>query len=355
MIVSISKGMPKIRRVHARNYIRDEADKRLKEVTEPYRQQGLNALGVDSYEVLLFLKKMSPSVCTCREIQTETDLGDLPVANITKSGISETQEITIDWRKPLFGETADGHHEDEADDLSQYDFADDEPAASANQILESSANCGICYRTGFVPGFELYGKHRVVLTTKDLVNVSSYTIDRSVGPHPFERLHREGFVEFELQVPRYFKAAGYSVRNNLEILSDETVYAGDQPLTKGLLQQYAGKVLVVRVRAELFTHLVFVFDLGTEPVRANIAQMSKTTDWTMFNTIGNLNIILPMTIPEVTTGSIIIVPKTGLAVTVTDAQYLRTADKSNLDWSVNTRVLQPQEATGKMHKLLQLV
>lgn len=352
--MTITKGMPKIRRVHARNYIRDEADKRLKEVTEPYRQQGLNALGVDYYEVLLFLKKPSAQVCTCREIQTETELGSATTASVTRTGIAETQEITIDWRKPLFGEHADGHHEDDSEDLDQYAF-DDEPGANANQILESSASCGICYRTGYIPGFEQYGKHRVVLTTHNLVNAHSYTIDRSVGPHQFEQLHRDGYVEFHLQVPRYFKSAGYSVRNNLDILQDESLYLNNQILTKAALQQVSGQLVVVQVRADLFTHVVFSFDLGTEPVRANIAQLSKATDWTMFNSIGNLNVILPMVIPELTTGSLIIVPKMGLALTVTDTQYLRTADRSNLDWSVNTRVLQPQEPAGKIHRITSLV
>ena len=347
-------GLPKIQRIHAKNFIQDEADKRLHEVVVPYQQQGLNALGVDYHNVLFYLKKPSTQSCTCREIQTETTLGQSANTVARKEGISEVHEISVDWRKPLFGEPNEQRF-DEVDDkeLNDYDF-DDSEVPHANQLIESSVECGICYRHGYLPGFEQYGKQRVVFTTHDLANSYGYTINRSVGPHVFERLHQAGWVEFDLFVPKYFVSASFSIRNNVQIL-DNVLSLAAGPLGLDTLNQSRGTTIRVRVCAEYFTHLVVVFDLGTSPIHANIAQLSKATDWTLFSTIGNLNVFLPMTIPEVTNGSFIVVPKINLALIVTDVTFLRVATGQNLDWSVNTRVSQPQEPVTKIHKMFPIL
>lgn len=348
----MTRGTPSIRRIHAKNYIQQEADLRLKEVVQPYQQQGLNALGVDSYEVLLYLKKMTTTACTCKEIQTTVpDIGDSETP-VVRVGINQTQEISINWKRPLFGEHQDADSAQDADELEDYEF-DDGVIPHSNQLMESTADCGICYRTGFVPSHELYGKHRVVLTTHNVVGTASYTIDRGRAPHVFERLHRDGYIEFELAVPKYFKSVSYSIRNNTQI-TDSVPYLPAGPLSLQFLKLSGGQKAIIRVNAEEFTHVVFTFDLGTDPVYANIAQLSRATDWTMFSTIGNLNVILPMTIPEMTNGSIIVVPKVGLVLTTTDTTYLRTADGSNLDWSINTRVAQPQESTTRIAKSIGL-
>ncbi len=341
------RGLPSIKRVHARNFIQEEADARMQEVVVPYQQQGLNALGVDHHEVFLYLNKASTRMCTCREVQSQTDIGSAsPI--VSKPGISETQEITFNWNRPLFGEPHEAGTYEE--DVQPDDYAFDEtPEPHVNQLLESSPDCAICYRLGYLPGFTQYGKHRIVLTTYDVVDQYSVTIDRTAAPHVFERLHPNGWIEFEVTIPKYFKSAYYSVRNN-------GVQLDNQPFTQAgafdlaFLKQNAGKKTRLRVNAEEFTHVVLVFDLGNEPIYANIAQMSKQTDWTLFNTIGNLNVILPMTIPEIPNGSSIVVPRIGIALIVTDVTYLRIASGQNLDWSVNTRVCQPQESMLKIAK-----
>jgi hypothetical protein len=343
------RGLPSNRRVHAKNYIQEESNKRFGEVVVPYQRQGLNALGVDSYEVLLFLKKPSTQVCTCRQIQLETELGGTDTV-VTHTGVAETNEIVIDWRRPLFGEPNEARfEEDDGTGLDDYEFDDTTTNPQPNQLLESSADCGICYRFGFVPGFTQYGKHRMLFTTHDLVDQQHYTIDRNSGPHVFQRLHPSGWVEFEFTVPKYFKTVQYSIRNNHELL-DNVLTAPTGVFDLNLLNQSRGQKVRARVNAEYFTHLVITFDLGTEPILANIAQLNKVTDWTMFNTIGNLNVILPMTVPELPTGSYIVVPKIGMCLVVTDVTYLRVADQRNLDWSVNTRVSQPQESQLRIHK-----
>lgn len=346
------RGLPNSRRVHAKNYTPQQAEARLQEAIKPYQQQGLNSLGVDSHEVLLYIKQMSTRVCTCKEVQSaipEMDVEFDQTAPVFNSGIGSEQSISIDWSAPLFGEPNEARYEEEhLDDADSYAL-DDAPTPHLNQLIEQSPECGICYRNGFVPGLVQFGQTRFVFTTHDLVNQNSFTIDRQTAPHTFTRLHVNGWVEFELPVPKYFKSVTYSVRKNLQILPDKPLN-GSVLLTLEDLRQNAGRSIYIRINSSEFTHVVFTFDLGSDPVRANIAQLSKVTDWTQFEALGNVNVILPTTIRELTTGSCLILPKKGMAMRITDVQYLRTASGSNIDWSCTARIAQPQEGFKSIAK-----
>lgn len=346
--MSISKGMPTIRRKNAKNFIQKQAQARMDEVVRPYQQQGLNALGVDSHEVYVYLKSMSSRICTCRQVQDTVTEMDLEIHEpVTPQGIAEEQEIVINWAKPLFGEPNEANFQDDTS-YDEFEF-DTEPSPVQTSIIESSADCGICYRSGFVPGFEQYGRTRNVFTTHDIVDQNSYTINRRVTPHVLEKLAATGWVEFALVIPKYFKAITYSVRNGYEILNEQ-LWLNQAPLTLADVQANAGRTLFIKVLAKQFTHVDVTFDLGSDPILANIAQMSKVTDWTMFETIGNLNVILPMTIPELPVGSVLYLPKKSMGLRIVDVPQLRTAKGQNLDWACNVRVMQPQEPLKNISK-----
>lgn len=339
--MTIGRGTPNIRRVHGKNFNHKGAQARLDEAVRPTQEQGLNALKVDSHEVYVYLKNMSSRVCTCKQVQDVVTEMDLEIHEAPKyQGIAREQEINIDWSRPLFGEPNEAKFGTDAT-YDEFDIEDD-AASVQSSIIESSPDCGICFRSGFVPGFDQYGKTRHLFTSQDMVDNNSYTIDRSVGPHLFERLAASGWVLFAVPIPKYFKAVTYSVRNGYEILNEQ-LWNGTNVCTLADMRANAGRVMHLRVRASTFTHLDITFDLGSDPILANIAQLSKITDWTMFETIGNLNVILPMTIPELPVGSIIIVPHKGMGLRITDVPQLRTSKGHNIDWACTTRVMQPQE------------
>ena len=163
--------------------------------------------------------------------------------------------------------------------------------------------------------------------------------------------HRLGYVDFVVEVPKYFLKVSYSIRNNKAVLVDEFLTDDlGNPVTESYLRASAGGAVLIRCSSDLFTHVVLEFDLGTERVKANLSQASKATDWTMFDTLGNIQIILPMTIKEVSPGDVIHVPSRNTTFKISDEQYLRTAEDRNLDWQVNVRVLQPTEGLNFIHR-----
>lgn len=355
----IRSGTGSIKRRNGTNYNTKGAQARLDEVIKPSQAKGLNALKVDSFAVQYYYQGRSTEICTCKQTtllpQHQSISSTLPPTVVNQQSLGDT-EIVIDYNRPLFG-----HHADvppaEDDDFELLDNGDeDAPPDVVSALLESSADCGICYRTGFIPGYQQYGAERQVYATQHTDDTYGYTLDVTATPHVFNKTDvREGFVEFVLRVPRFFRSVSLSVRDNTSVLEDSVFLIDGTPVSFTNFKYAAGKQLAVRVTSEAFTHLVVVYDLGTDPVLANLAQMSKTLDWTQFTTIGNLQIVLPMTIPEVQSSDVIHLPARSLTLKVTDVTYLRTAKDSNIDWSVGTRVLQPQESLKYIHKCTKLV
>lgn len=349
--MTIQKGVRSIRREHGKNFIQKQAQARLDEAVKPYQQQGLNALGVDYHEVYLYLNTMSSRVCTCKQAQQVLTEMDTEIEDAPKyKGIAQSEEISINWNKPLFGEPNEANFNT---DYDEYDFEESpnisSPSSIGTSVIEASVDCGICYRSGFVPGFEQYGRTRFVYTSQDLIDQNSINIDRSEAPHVIDRLHKNGWALFALSIPKYFKSVTYSVRNGYEVLN-EKLWNGSAHLTLSDVQNNAGRTIFFRVQAPKFTHVDITFDLGTDPILANIAQLTKLTDWTLFETVGNLNVILPMTVPELPVGSVVIVPKKGFGLRITDVPQLRTSKGHNLDWACTTRFMQPQEPLRNIAK-----
>lgn len=348
------KGTGTIKRRNARNYIQAEADKRLREVVTPYQRQGLNALGVDSFDVLYYHKCKSVQLCSCQ--QTELPLGNHTATTnkITGTDGSADKEIVIDYARPLFGTVGDSLSAEDMSSEDEFAIADDEEqnVGRMDSLFSSTADCGICYRTGFVPAYELYGYDRRVFTTFDLADTYGYHKDVTTSPHSLVKLdNRLGYVDFVVEVPKYFQKVSYSIRNNKVVLIDEFLTDDlGNPLTEAYLRASSGGAVLIRCISEIFTHVVLEFDLGTERVRANLSQASKASDWTLFDTLGNIQIILPMTIRDVSPGDVIHVPSRNTTFKISDEQYLRTAEDHNLDWQVNVRVLQPTEGLNFIHR-----
>lgn len=354
--MAISRGAGTIRRRHAKNYTSAQADARLQEAVRPYQEQGRRALEVDSFAVKYYYQTRSTTPCTCKETHIPSAfsaLGTNVPATLVKQQSVLGSSISIDYRRQLIGLQSDSIQSDDSDmDIDDELGDDDEDGAKQQDALyASSADCGLCYKTGYVPGYYTYGYERRVFTTHNIAASRGYTTDITTAPHTFQRVDTlGGYMEFELEIPRYFHNVFVSVRDNLEVLGDALFNSQSQPLTFSEVKNAAGTTIRVRVLAQEFTHVVVEFDLGTEKTLANLAQQQKTIDWTLFSTLGNIQIVLPMTIQDVRASDVIYVPSRAVSFKITDVTYLTTSRDRNLDWSVSTRVLQPQEALGRIYR-----
>ena len=361
--MAIVRGTGNLKR-HGSNYATKQAEARVQESVRPYQLKGLNALRVDSFDVNYYQVAKSSRVCTCKQVEVNSinrtgsgDAATLPIVlDNPKAPAALDGSVKIDYSRPLFGYPVQPQsmaHNEVGDD--QFDIDDEEvvqrDVMMVDQVFNASAECGICYKQGFVPGYVKYGQERRVLTTHVVAEAYGYNINYSMAPNRFENTDpRLGYISFELEVPLFFKAVEFSVRDNVKVLSDEVLYdSNGSPLTTAYLKTFAGNTCLVQVKARKFTHAVVDFNVGSDPVKANLAQGSKTLDWTMFDTFGGIQIILPMTIATVTIADVVNVPVRNMSFKITDVNYLRTATGHNVDWSVNVRILQPQESLKTIH------
>ena len=341
------RGTGVVKRAHSTNYHTVEADRRLQESIATAQNKSLNSLQVDAFDISYYQFLPSTQICTCKRTEVASQ------SSLKQNVLVDSQGgLTIDYSAPLFGTR------DNVSDEDEFGILDDEAIDTGDGTYVdntlSSANCALCYRTGYVPGYQRYSAIRLLLTTHNIANVGGYTIDQTTYPHTFQLLG-SGFVEFAIEVPKFFKSVWFSIRNNTARLTD-VLYASDGTvLTTQHFRAVRGSTLSVRVSAEFFTHVVVEFDLGSDPLKVNISQVSRTLDWTMFDSTANLTVNMPVVIANVAPTDLIHVSKLGLTLKVVDVGLLRTASGRNIDWSISTRVLQPTEAAKYIAELNRVV
>jgi len=363
--MSNKRGGSSFTRQNPRNFVGNTSDKRFQEVVKQHQNQGLQTLKVDSFEVLYFKRLDCNQVCTCIRSQLpESDQfqsdDSAPINAIVEQNGS--MEYRINHYSSMFGVPNTTGVADDAeplmDELLDESIVDDVDSASLSNPFGSGVDCGICYRTGLVPGYELYGFNRKVYASQHAISAYGYSINYSKYPNCFDKTDPEqGFVIFEVEVPFVFQGIAFSIRNNNEVLEEERIYSASAfgtELTKADFISASGNKLQFAVYAEQFTHVVLTFDMGTERVKANLAQTNKTNDWTLFNTIGNIGIILPQTISEVATSDVIYVPSRNYMFKISDFSYMKTALGAPIEWQVQTRIIQPQENLINIVKSMKL-
>lgn len=370
----MKNGTRVIKRSSARNYSYISAQKRLDETVVPYNQQVLNSLAVDNVPIYYYNALHIGLPCSCEQqdsvIAYEDEKDDGLTTSLTQTHSSRNlvigkqggstfsdfdgvEIIDADSINSFFGESS------MIETTDDYDLIDDGgDYAPVEEIVENysgessiyaghNVNCGLCYRTGFVPSHSLQRGIRIVLTHHNVVEAVGYFVNNAEFPFRFERLNDDGLIEFALTVPKYYVKALFSIRNNHAILNDSIYYNGDV-LTETILRNNAGKTLAVQINSKAFTHVTIEFLTNAEMIQSNWAAINKTLDYTLLETIGNLQVILPMTIGSVGAGDLIAAPSRNLYVKVVDIEHSTTATMRRLGWSASCRVLQPTETLRKL-------
>jgi hypothetical protein len=352
--MAIYNGNPTYKRNKARNFTEEHAQKRLEQTVASANQQYINSLFVNAVEIDLYQTAVSERPCTCEKAEVLPELARNSHLPSQKDGAS----IDYEFQENIFGEPAEQLYNDEILDLIDT-AADIEKTGMSSVEYKDQAlaganiKCGICYRTGYQPGYVAYHKQRNVFTTLDLVNLDGYLIDRSRMPHRFERQHDNAYTRFKIRVPKYFKDCGASIRDNCQELAD-VLYHNGQPVTKTLLNQYKGQELVFDVLASAFTHCVIEFDLGLAKPRADLSAEILALDYRRQIALGSFSIVLSPNIQKVQDQDIIVIQKRGIALKLNEVRPRQTSDRQIMGWDCQARVLQPNEEQSRIHVLTKI-
>ena len=87
-------------------------------------------------------------------------------------------------------------------------------------------------------------------------------------------------------------------------------------------------------------------------IKANISQENQALDYNLRDIVGNLTIVLPPTLHEVRIGDTLVIPDRRYVVKVMNRERKITADKRQLEWVTECRIIKPQENIKNIHKNL---
>jgi hypothetical protein len=364
--MSIERG-PQQHRRQAKNYIHKEAQARLNETVPTFNKQVLNALNVDAVEVSYYHicdRIGRPCSCTATQISREDAASEKTTAK--SLGINTVQDIQVEFQDSIFGDSEAEQiynpdegidvtylHDDSIPDVLQAPVDKDGNVDYRETVIERNNDCGICYRVGHVPGYTRYGYATELFTSLNIADIRNYHVDVEAAPHVM-RNSGGGEILYKFNVPTYFRSVDYSIRINRNILKNEYFQYKGNRLTVDILRKYAGKEITVSIRAREFTHGIIAFDLGVPNIRANISAENTGLDYTLRDIVGNLTIVLPPTLHEVRTGDTIVIPNRRYVLRVMNRERKITADKRQLEWVAECRIIQPQENLKNIHKSYKL-
>ena len=88
---------------------------------------------------------------------------------------------------------------------------------------------------------------------------------------------------------------------------------------------------------------VLIFDLNMAPLYINITEEANTLDIEKEDTVGSLSLVMPARCGHIISGDIVYIPDRNLCLKITDAPIKKKANKTIIEWAVQTRTLQPSE------------
>lgn len=346
-----------------KTYEGERVQKRLDSVIPAVQSKVEQALAVDATRCIIYKKAKFGLVCSCNRVdnlpgdtagglkslgrQSDIHQRDVQIvpANRTMFGGGSTQAVSLDEINPA-----------ERSMIDAVDLATDGGEFDTRWDGGNVVNCGICYRQGVQPGFTSVGYQYVVMTHHHVVKFEGYSLDQSVAPLLFRQVRKNGFVDFDVTIPKYFKSAIYSVRENDRVYGADVrpmaVINGQQTeLTMALLDQHRGHNIIIRVAGvETFTHCVIIFDQGVQPVLCNISEEANVLNYDQELTVGNLTVVLPARVGMIEPEDILVLPDRNYVLKVMEVPKKRDSRQRAWEWVATTRPVQRKEIQFNINK-----
>jgi hypothetical protein len=346
------RAVRKVSGTHAKNYIQDIANDRLnRDVIPRVKTMLANADKVDSADILYFSRSLLGTVCSCQHKTAFVEQSSHPIANenmLTRTG---NNTIKVKHHGVLFGEhNTDEHIDNEFPvNAEQREWVDDSAF-----IFNESKDCGVCYRSGFIPPYILIGAQSSTITanTGHVVEYDGYVLDEHTTPEKWVKLRDDGYIKFSCALPPvgYITRLYYTIRNDYIALTDDCLLDRTGLPIINLLQvaincaldSEGNNMFTFYIRSDEITHIAIHAFTGDLPY-ANISDESYNLDYNTLNSLSNLTLTIPTKIPKVDDGDIIFVPSRNLTLKVVSHKHADTIKHDFWEYTVDTRQIQPQE------------
>lgn len=307
-----TQGIPKNR------YAVDPAQSAIKALAPVIQEQYNNAFAVNSYPVLVFQRLASGRICSCSQtlnenptvpaVQLYDEAGNASEATIKTLTTGFQYEIK---RYASRDKQTVGNQVLEPADINPNErpfhngtALDDEFAGRIDtddfHIIDSpltmGANvCGICFATGIVGGFALFGGNRIILDATAQPTLSKAFIDRKEHPFKLSFEEDDGSVEFLVTIPiGIYSILNIRVFDNTKEISapiqiwDATNSIWVAVNASNLLTYATGlpiRLQVLGTTSTPFTHLEIAYLSTGTPLYADYPRLNNTGDLTAVDAI----------------------------------------------------------------------
>ena len=360
----IERGKPRNTYDRHKTYETDRVQQRLDSIQKVVQSKVEQALQVDATDIIIFKKAKMGLTCSCNKV--DNDVFDEQVGGMKSLG-RESSAMDAGVKlgtvsKGMFGGGRQTVSLDDIDDgmsavMDAADLmGDGDEEVSNGWDAGNVVNCGICFRQGVVPGFISTGFVYNVMTHHHAKALTAYTLDQSTSPATFRQVRKDGYVDFDQLIPKYFTQATYSVRLNDKMLPAFprpvlVINGVEQELTAANMEPWRGKHVTVRVKSvEAFTHATIIFDLGVSAVKGNISEEANVLNYDQELTVGNITVVLPARSGAIEPEDILVLPFKNYVLKVMEAPKKRTAKNEQWEWVCTTRPVQRKEIAYNIFK-----
>jgi hypothetical protein len=368
----------------AKNFIHENAQRRLDQELGTFRNQISNAMNVDAVHAVVIKQLRVGIPCTCsnhlitkeseyinHEYQTSTE-------NVTARPSDDNRfSITMNTGGSAFGErgydadspetrTVKGQLSKERE-LSDFQGANvsrvsvedgdnkiDRPEFDANEFEGGTKNCGICYTASIQPAFEFTNHVYTLMSHYNVMKAYGYNVSVEDKPNTFNSVTDDAYLEYEVMVPKYFTRVLFSIRNDTRIVCrrpNQLTQINGEPADKAFFTANRGSTVSIRIKnVDQFTHAYILFQSNESTKNANLTEEQDMINYENEVTIGDLNVVLEHSVGVIRSGDFIAIPARNLLLKVSAATRKSTATKDQWEWSVTGRATQRSEATFNIFK-----
>lgn len=343
----------------AKNWTYEPARKQTEYFAQISAEKWLNSIEVEGFNAEYYRhSRISGRNCTCQVHHPSLETSNISIPLGEGIGYSDkTRSYTIDTDNPLFAPSAvdmrsinnkrigDIPIENEADIIGDTGYVD--------RLFEYGVDCGICYRTGYQPGYDKVGWYRHLSTSLTILAGEFYHVNSRSSPNTIELLTNASWVEFELHIPKYYssvKAVGY---NNIEHIPGFKLTDNlDNAVDPAWLDANKGTMVRVRVHGGpvTFTHFVIEFKLPIiRELKVSLPQISSQKDFTRFLGLPSVSIIFGNLVGRCNPDDIVYLSDYGYAWRIISVEPLLVpSSKYNIGWQTQSRIIQPIESLNRI-------
>lgn len=356
------------------------ARQRLTQYVGMANAQNKEAIKVDGVDAQIWIRGTAGRACSCRH----------PVINTTNSLKDYTPEqadsdnpFNFKLHSPLDMDTkieykvdkneieTDINLNDNQDKswLNEFDLAPDQPLdliEEDNNIFNvgntsllfggDKSPCAICYGTGWTSGYRLINGDRIIADSSLPNIVFGAYVDKDTHPYSFV-LSKDinAFVEFELDIPLYFKQIiNFSISNNCIPIYAVIVASKNgkdfEPLTLDWLQSCMGKTnhIWIRVLGDFtreirFTHVEINYQLADFP-KLDLPPFARQENYQYFEALQTMSFEVNGEVPYLDRECVIGEVKNGFLWKVVSSTQHMDSLRQLFKTEIEARLIQRSEA-----------